>query len=329
MKLRLALPLLAACSGPDPERLLDTGWFPDDTAGIAACGKRVVARAPADGATGWGWRAPLRLDVSRAWPGYAAELLDDRGAPVPITLTPSEDGVRYEVVAEEGLRPSTTYTWRVTDCAGPESTTFTTSDLGAPLAGGPASLIGRTWQLDLQGATWLEPGGFGALLAVNFNTPVLAGVRYADATYLDLIGGQGVAGAGGVYQSGADPTWDFPVVSFEGAPWFEARAASVQLEIGGYALPVTDFVYAGTFTPDGSQIADGVLRGLGDTRYAGGAINRPDDPGAFCAFGEGVGVQCEACPDGQVYCIRVWLTELDAPEVEGLTLVPRVAEPGP
>jgi hypothetical protein len=189
---------------------------------------------------------------------------------VPVTLAPNPEGLVVAVTFEGGLAPSTGYVLTYTDCAGVHELTFTTSDYGAPVAAGLRSLVGRTWHLDLVGARWVEPGGFGPVLASNFQAPVLVAVQYVDDRFVDLLGGQGYFFIGEIRQEPDEPTWDFPLSDFSEAPWFETSAPEIDLSISGYRLPITDFHLSGTFRSDGSDFGGGTALGAGRHALRGG-----------------------------------------------------------
>jgi hypothetical protein len=328
-----ALALLVACDDGEKVNLLETGWFEDDTDNIldtdggTVCLGKVLEVEPADGEDAWFWRDGPRLFVETVSNAYAVRLTDTLGRVVPTTLVPTDEaGLKLEAQFEGGLEPNTDYLLEVDDCFETRRVAFRTSSYGAPLNGGPRSLLGRTYLLDLVGADWIEPGGFGPILSTTFTTPVLLGVQYADANNMDWIGATGYVSVGQVQQDDSYPTWDFPVTPFDGAPYFATTSARVELIIAGFALPITDFHLSGTLAADASHFAGGVLSGLGDTRYAGGAIAQPNNPAAMCNLAAGIGVSCVACPDGEPLCLQVELHDLRGTEVDGLTLVPVLPE---
>jgi hypothetical protein len=327
-----ALVALLGCDGGEQLDLLETGWFDDsDVVGdteVGACLGRLVDVQPVDGDDDWFWRTAPQIAVESVSSGYAVRLSDALGRSVPTQLVPVDEvGLKLEARFEGGLAPNTEYVLEVQDCFETRTVRFRTSAYGTPLAGGGRALLGRTYSLDLVGAEWVEPGGFGPILATSFNTPVLLGVRYADQTHMDWIGATGYTIVGLVKQDVAYPTWDFPLTGFDESPYFETTSEQVVLVVSGYELPVSSFLLSGTLASDGSHFAGGRLQGLGDTRYAGGAIAQPNNPAAMCTLAAGIGVQCAACPDGEPYCLRVDLRDLDAIEIDGLTLVPVLPEP--
>lgn len=317
----IAAVALAGCQMKVPPGgdLLDTGWFDDGA--VTACTARVQATVPADQTQAWSWRRFPHVSVAEASDVYQVRLTDEGGVLQPTTVVVDNTGLNLDVTFDGGLKPSTAYVLEVTDCAGTSQVHFRTSELGEPLQDGPDTIVGRTYELDLVNATWVEPGGFGSFLASNFDVPVLVGVAYADAHTLKQNGGPGLVVDGEVRQDLDQPTWDFPVSSFDDAPWFQTTAEHINLDIGGFPLPVYNFRLEGTFLPDGSGLGDGVLVGLGDTRFAGAALGS-DDPTTVCTYAAAIGAACVPCPDGLPLCLSVELRDLVGTEVEGLRLVP-------
>ncbi|MCB9663087.1 MAG: hypothetical protein H6732_03170 [Alphaproteobacteria bacterium] len=330
--IRLLLPWgMLACAPARPlvDPLLDTGWF-DDGPWELGCRERLVEVAPGDGAERWYWRTPPRFTVTQPWEGYQAQLSTSDGLLIPSTLEVSDDGLTYTVRPDEALAPDAEHVLELEDCDGRTELRFTTSTLGLPLEGGTSSLSGRTWQLDLARATWLQPGGFGPTLGGFLESaPILVGVRLATDDVVRWIGTNGTGGTGGITQSIKYPTWAFPTVPFGEAPYFEVETAGIELAVGDSLLPISELRFTGTFSADGTRIGGATLSGSGDTRFAGGAAGNAADPGAFCQLAEGLGVQCEPCADGKPYCMTVEVVDLSAPEVPGLTLVPVILETAP
>lgn len=327
MKRALLLLLVAGCKHEDekpPQDLLDTGWF-TDTANPSQCVARVASTEPVDGATAWYWRDFPRVFVeSKVDDGFVTRLIDPSGNLVDTHPVWSDDGLNFEVAFDGGLEASATYTLHLEDCATVQDVTFTTDALGAPLLGGPESLAGKTWQLDLANATWRKPEGLGPLLLLYFTIPVLLGVQFSDDTLVDFIGAPGMTSASGkLVQDVAAASWDFPPTPFDQAPYFDAQTDEVTFAFSGTLTPVNDFRFTGTFAADGSRIGGGVLSGLADTRNLGALNNQPDDLDAICALAALIGTACVPCPDGGNYCLDMEVRDVVGTLVPGLSLQER------
>jgi hypothetical protein len=96
---------------------------------------------------------------------------------------------------------------------------------------------------------------------------------------------------------------DFPLADFTAAPYIDAPADQIVLVYQDTEIPVTDFLLQGTFSADGTRFGGGILSGLADSRGAGDLLKQPGNEDALCDLAAGVGIQCEPCPDGQVYCL--------------------------
>jgi hypothetical protein len=319
--------LLAGCTQGDKDTgggLMDTGWFEDSDPTSELCRAVLHNTVPADGADGWYWHDPLTVRVGVVSDAYVVRLTTANGREVPTRLVADESGLVLSVQFDGGLAPDTEHVLEVTDCATTHEVRFTTSHYGRPVVGGPRALYPRSYELGIADASaeWVEPSGLGALFGSFFETPVLLGVQYVDETSLDLIGAIGDTELGYTSQDFNYPSWNFPATDFTGAPYFEIVSERVDLVVSGYALPIFDFRLTGTFVADGASFGGAVLQGLGDTRYSGGALGQPNNERAMCDFGEGVGVPCQACPDGEDLCLRVDVRNLVARELPGIVLRP-------
>lgn len=316
----LLLTMAVGCKNPTPERLMDTGWFDVDTDPV--CSEHIVDSVPDAGTTGWYWRdVPRVFTNDREFEGYDAWLVDPDGVRPRSTLVWDAEGPVFEVVPESPLEANTTYTLTVSDCEGLHEIPFTTSGLGAPIAGGPTTLQGRTFSLDLGDATWLEPGGVAPLLTLFFDAPVLIGVPLSndDTLHLNLALGYETDG-GEVLQDPVEPAVPFPLVDFGSQPYFEADVPTVDLDFSGVRIPVHEFAFSGTFSPDGNRIGGGTVSGIGDTRFAGPLLGSTDFD-EVCVTAAGLGVQCGPCPtDGEPYCLPVSIVDVEGVFVPGLTL---------
>jgi len=332
--MRAGLPWLlvlgAACGPADDDRapgsLLDTGWF--DTDDPLGCGGEVVGSAPAAGSSGWVVHDPLTVQVAdaRGLTDTTLRVLDDVGAEVPVEVVVDEASLGLVATPARALRPSTEHQLVVDSCAGTTVLTFTTSAFGAPLLGGPSSLVGKTFTLDLAGATWVEPAGLAALFRANVRDPILVGVQFADAVAIDLIGTQGLADGGRISQDLDAATWSLPQADFSQAPRMRSTATRVALDVQDVPLPVEDFELEITFSEDGERLGDGLLRGRMDTRDAAGLVGLSSGgPAAVCNLAGQAGLDCIPCADGQPYCIAADLRDLGGERVPG-RLVPVASE---
>lgn len=321
-----ALILVAACGKTErPNKLMETGWFNHTGAwGAGECKSRLGGIEPANGATDWYHRDAPSLWVENADPeAYTVSLVDSTGVPAQVNPVWDETGLNLTFEIVQPLRPNTDYTITVTDCAAIHRSGFRTSNLGLPLDIQPSDLVGRTWHLDMLGANWVEPGGATALIQLYFSAPALLGVRFADATHIDLLGAQGEVDPFGQMYQGLGSTWDFPTGDLTG-PFFEANANLVVFQFDGVEIPIHTARLAGTLSPDGMRIGGGELSGLGDTRDLGAFLpGGGNDENAICDLAESLGIQCQACPDGEQLCMFLDARQIDGTLIDGLSLIPR------
>lgn len=311
--------LLVGCGDAPVPSLVPTGWFEDTGVWVdGRCPHHVVSTSPTAGDTTWFHGAPLRvLTSSSVTDRYVVQLYaGDRRVDVDLKWT---DGLAFDVVPRVPLAPATEHVLRVRDCEQEVEVPFATSTFGLPLVGGPASLVDRTYDIDLRNATWIRPDGVGPLLSLYFDAPVLLGVRAARPDALQLVLTIGSNTTTGPDQDPSEPLLPFPPVPFDAQPFFAADIASVPLPISGVSIPIAPFRFSGTFSPDATAIAGGTLQGRADTRNAG-ALLSSSQPDAICRLGEGLGVTCIPCADGEPYCLDVEIRAIHGTQVLGLTL---------
>jgi hypothetical protein len=297
---------LAACRGGDDDSNrsnADDSSGTDDSAAQddsgTSCTLAVVDTSPRTGADSWLYSDPLQVTFDE--PGKAATftLTDGSGSSVPFTTTWGEGATNVSLDA--ALTGSTTYALGISACDTTTTIEFTTSVYGSPLTIDPAALVGKTYLFDLSTAEYERPAGLGALIALYISSQVLLGVTAADASTIDLLGGQGTLDKKGMYaQDTSVPTFDFGGGDFTDAPYFAVSAPQVQIVVED-TYTMYDFAAEGTFAPDGSSIGGAVLSMLVDTTNLGDAMNLPDgdEPMAVCDYLEPLGIPCETCPGGK------------------------------
>jgi len=310
-------------SDEDTGPTLDTGWFAD-TASPENCPGVAVQIMPKENEQYWYWR-----DLPTVWTGnarqetYSASLWQG-STEIPTTMQWNEGGLKFQVDPGGTLEPDTTYSLQVTDCKQTVRHDFSTSSYGQPLTGGPAAVVQSTYLIDLGGATWLEPGGFASILSLYFTTPILLMVSHADEDHVDFMGAQGYRDDFGRYhQSPIEPTFDFPLSPWIDKPYFGIVSPKVEISFSNVLIPIYDFGLSATFSADGGAIGGAAIMGLGDTRNMGVLIGQEGEPGAICEQAAALGVSCEACPDGELWCLFLSASDVDGTRVPDVILVPR------
>ena len=199
-------------TGPDPSTdttPTDTGPIdvPTDTATTPTtspppCEVGVLGIFPADGATDVFYRTEARFNLDTPVPDATVAVVSDAGAPIAGTSTVEDTVVRWS--GDAALSPNATYTATVDYGCGTTSASWTTGTVGGAVE---ADLIGRTYAVDFQSGSWLEPRGLGDLFAKELgDTQVFLSPLAIDDDTIDMIG---ATGAGDV-QFPCLPTIAFP-----------------------------------------------------------------------------------------------------------------------
>lgn len=286
------------------------------------CLAAVIALTPADGATSVYYRDTYTVAFDTDGSAALIEVRDAAGVAAPTSITWSEGNVEAFVTAD--LYPSSPYTLHVELCGVTSEATFVTSDLGTPIIEGPGSLVGHTYMIQLSEADITTPAVLEALAAEYLTVPLLFDVTQSDESTITFLGGLGEQNDDGTFsQIDGLPTWDFPAGDFTSSPYFATRADYITLMYGEYAIPIEEFTLDGVFTSDGSQILEGHATGKADTRNMAELLAQPaDNYAALCDLAGSLGVYCEACLDGEPYCLYIAAEQIEASYQPGLTLTP-------
>ena len=223
------------------------------------------------------------------------------------------------------LAPSTGYAATLTHCGGESTIQFMTTSLGTPLDEG-VDLVGKSYVVNLDSARFVKPAGVGGLLLGLLEQYILLGVSGVTDTEIEMLGA--------ISKSKEDPSQDtcepsinFPTAAdFTTAPFFSVGPESTELSVAGVSVVINDLMIAGDFAADGSYIGGAILAGLLDARDLAGVLVdngliEDEDPGAVCDLIATFGVLCEACSDGEDYCLSIYVDQITAME-EDETLLP-------
>jgi hypothetical protein len=243
------------------------------------------------------------LEVGFSENGSAAtfDLVGASGAAVPLTPT-WNDGHTLATLAPT-LDVEAAYTLGVEVCGARTESAFTTVP---ELAVSAASLEGRVYVTRLSDATSFEPSILDFLASSYLTTPLLIPVLDASASSIELALGQGALADDGSYSVDLSRSpWSFGPTSFTDAPVFRAGPADGgALGYEDLAIPIEALTLAGAFSSDGEQIAPLVLSGLLDTRNLGELVGGAGESGV-CDILLLAGISCEACADGEAYCVPI------------------------
>ncbi len=324
----LSLFALVACGDDTKSTDTDTGAVTDDTASDTSvvdtsvpCEVTVGNASIAEGAMNVYYRDTLTLSFSgdAVAAGAVVAIRDASGADASAALSWSEGNVQASFALT--LAPSTPYTLHAEVCGVTTDIPFTTSSLGEPLTGAAEDLVGHTYVFRLSDSEITDPRFLDALAGTYLTVPLLITVTMADASSIDLLGALGELRDDGTYrQLRGETTWDFPVADFSAAPYFSASAERIVIPYAGIEIPVEDFTLSGTFTSDGTELAEAIVTGLGDSRDMGALLGQADDPNAMCSLAAAAGVECEPCGDGEPYCLHIVAEEINAQYLPGVSI---------
>lgn len=304
---------VVACGGGDDSGSPTTGT-------TAACDVEVRETFPATGATTWYHRGTLEFTLSKADPdgNPTVMLMDGAGTMVQGTTSYNDSGTKVFFTPSAPLTPGGSYSATLSYCRGDVEIPFTCSSVGEPLSGGPESLIGSVYGIDLANGRVVIPEGVGDVLTQYIDFLILAGVNNANATSLEIQGALADE-ADPTHQDYCEPSIAFPTADFSEAPYFIIGPQNTQLEVAGFSVSIDALKVAGTFASDGSQFAGGELSGLINTiPLVDLLFPGSTDPNAVCSFIAGFGVSCIDCSDGSgPYCLELLAVDLVAERVSG------------
>jgi len=317
-----SIPDVTDTADTDTEDTADTDT--EDTADTdEPCEVALIETSPLYGNSSWYYRDALELTFDDAAGKLAGIVVSDgSGADVPLSFSWDDSGFNASVTAAAGAwSGSTDYVLTVDICDVSTEIVFSTTAYGDDLADDVTSLIGSAYYIDMSQATYTEPAGVGALLALYLSEPLLLGITDATTSTLDVIASQGYIHptSGAVLQDTDFATWDFGQADFTSSPFFAASGETI-FEYSDVEIPVYNFFIEGTFSADGSTIGGASFRGLGDTRNMGPLLQLGNDPGVTCLLLKKYGLSCEECPDGESYCLTLAGDFEDAERLDDVTL---------
>ena len=288
--------------------------------------------APVAGTVDWFYRASLRFEFNLPPSGFEATLTTSAGSPVE-TDTPTQDDRDVTVTPSAPLQPNAAYEVAVSWDGGAAEIEFSTSSYGTPVSN-PAGLIEAAFLTDFASALFLEPQGLGSLLQGQLSDTymlcdLLPGTEFGASSQPGLLYRFAVGDDnGGVEQelceettslgSSDAGTWEDPFFSIE-------VPGSLTMSMQGVDMVIEEVTMTGAYSEDGDAIGGGTFEGLLDTRSLNELLNS-EDPNAMCdLLLETAGVECEACPDGDVYCVQYYAINVQASLLPGVTIVDRTA----
>jgi hypothetical protein len=265
---------------------------------------------PAAGATNAYYRGVVEAHLTDSDP--TATITVD-GVSGTSWLNEDEDVVYFE--PDEAFAPNTDYTATISYCRADAPISFRTSDLGSSIAD-PASLVGNTYDLDLQSGRVVIPEGVGSVLEQYLEVVILFKIAELSGDDLTMYGALADEDDA-TQQDFCTPTLDFPPADFSTAPFFGIGPADTSISVAGYSVDIQQLEITGTFSADGSYWGGGVLGGVVDTRALKSLVGDDAEDSAVCDLVAGFGVSCVPCEDGTDFCLEIRAVDLSGSLIEG------------
>ena len=212
----------------------------DDTAAPAVdCAALIDNTRPANEQSDWFYRDPLRVTFSDANPDLVASGTDSTSADLELALEWDDARQVASLLPASGFwPPSESIAVTLDFCGIPANLAFSISDAGSPFESDQASLIGKTYIIDLTTADYTHPPGIGTLLGSFIDLPLLLGVSNVgensdSSNVVDFIAALGeFDNAGDIEQ--VSGLWDFSGADFSMSPYFQALSTLLNIDFGGY-----------------------------------------------------------------------------------------------
>jgi hypothetical protein len=300
---------LAACSGKGSE---DTAGGGGDGTDGGGCQVTVSNAVPGDGSTTAYAQADIEWAISEADSSATITVTDASGGAVSGTTAASEDGLTIRFTPDSPLAASTSYTTQISVCngGGGGTASFTTSDLGSPIA---CDLVGRGYRVSLASARFVEPAALGGLIGSALEQDILIGVASLDGSTIVMEGA--ISTTAGGPQDYCDPTIAFPPAEFAD-PYVQIGPQDTTISAAGVDITIGSLELSGAFASDCSYFGGGELSGELDARVLAPLLAElvgSDDPDQACTLLSSFGVTCEACSsDGAPYCASILADQIVA-----------------
>lgn len=285
------------------------------------CSVYVLGSGPADGDTDVFYRAVVDFTLGVVEPGDTIRVTDASGADVAGEVT--QTGNRITFTPDAPFTPGETYTSTLEWSCDPVESTFTiATDVGEPVDG--ASLVGRTWIMDLRQGRAVAPFGIADVFEVTPPAKLFLAVDAAEAGGL-----QYTAGAGFVESDDQDlcaPTSVFAgLADYAQNPYWTVFQDEIRLVVLTDVLDIVNLTLSGAWSAGGDYISGVSLDGILDTRDLTESLapNSGDEQAVCNLFESQFNVECEDCPDGSgVFCVQLVIDDLVMEEAPA-DLVPR------
>jgi hypothetical protein len=293
------------------------------------------------------YQASLWVEWNNAPEGATYSLSSTAGVEVAGTTEYASQGRVLSFTPGADLSPSTAYVSTISwnSPSSPLSVPFQTGAYGN-LVEDETSLIGKTYNLDLANADFVEPPGVGPILQSQIgDVSILFSVTHfvdpTDPIEMHILGALGDENAGIVSQDICAQTLGFTsgpdgevgtaddIPAGWADPVMEMGPTNLTLSFQGIDATIQDLNITGTFHPSLSDMHGGTFAGRIDTRPLAPELDPDGGEDAICELvSETVGVDCEECgePNPGVFCLTIYAENVNADEVADTTLVPRTCD---
>jgi hypothetical protein len=293
--------------------------------------------------TNFFYQADLWVEFDRPPETVTVTLTDAAGSALAGTQTSDTPGRVFTFDPTDDLTPSTSYTmsvaWTPTE-GGAANIPFQTGAHGTEIAT-PEDMIGSVYNIDLAGATFVEPPGVGAIIGSQLDGIAILFTPTDESDFanneMHILGALGAEEGGNVTQElctetlaftyGPDSIYgtDDDVAATFNNPRMEVGPTDLPLSIQGITAVIQNLIITGVFAPTLEDMMGGTFGGSIDTRPLAPELDPDGGEGAICDLvWETVGVECEECGGdnpGQ-FCLTVLAEDIVANEVPGLELTP-------
>jgi hypothetical protein len=209
-------------------------------------------------------------------------------------------------------------TGETADTGEPTDTTETAETGDSEDGGEPDAREGVTFSIPLAGASITEPAGVGSIFATYIaDIALLTAATDIGGGDITLLSGWSLEGSRPPAQDPCAPTWS-ATGDFSSDPSFAVSGGETTLSVSGIAASLSDVELGGTWSSDGSTLLDVRLSGLLDTRDLDSLFG--GEEGAICDLMSSFGAVCEACPDGEDFCLQFTFEDMTGFQ-ESFTLV--------
>jgi hypothetical protein len=292
--------LVAACvndapSGPTSGPVVDTD--------AVDCLPNVTSTDPVHGATDVHKSTPIELTFSARPEQKVDHRLACDGKRLASTRAWDDDVV---TVSSEDVHSRSECTLEVDHRCGPTTVDYTTAALPAV----STECMDGLYHIDLSGGRFVEPAGLGPLIQQQLSSDVLIQVSSADSTDGSLLIGY-TTSTGQLTQDLCIATSPLQLSDTTDNPYFSVEALPLPIEDLFYeGSTFMEFELSGAFDEECADIVEMNVSGIFDFR------EEPDT----CDILATLGLDCVACPTGQIACVDLNVDQLEATRLDAAPL---------